>query len=81
MPADTSVASARGVLGAVAHAGSRGSGEYRCCDCGYGIVTLGIVPLCPMCNGAWWEPTPRRDGGAPPAVTVTRAPGVARRTA
>ena len=42
------------------HAGTRGSGEYRCCDCGYGIVTHGIVPVCPMCNGAEWEPVARR---------------------
>ena len=42
------------------HAGTRGSGEYRCSDCAYGIVTHGIVPVCPMCNGADWEPIARR---------------------
>jgi hypothetical protein len=42
------------------HAGTRGSGEYRCWDCHYGIVTHGIVPVCPMCNGAEWQPVARR---------------------
>jgi lipopolysaccharide biosynthesis regulator YciM len=36
-------------------AGSRGAGEYRCSDCGYGIVTFALVPTCPMCHGASWE--------------------------
>jgi lipopolysaccharide biosynthesis regulator YciM len=33
----------------------RGAGEYRCLECGYGIVTLSLVPDCPMCHGAKWE--------------------------
>ncbi len=41
------------------YAGTRGNREYRCCDCGYGIVTHGIVPVCPMCNGAEWLPVSR----------------------
>jgi lipopolysaccharide biosynthesis regulator YciM len=33
----------------------RGAGEYRCLECGYGIVTLSLVPDCPMCHGSQWE--------------------------
>ena len=36
-------------------AGMRGAGEYRCLECGYGIVTLSLVPDCPMCHGSHWE--------------------------
>ena len=36
-------------------AGARGAGEYRCLECGYGIVTFSLVPACPMCHGASWE--------------------------
>jgi hypothetical protein len=36
-------------------AGARGAGDYRCLDCGYGIVTFGLVPTCPMCHGTQWE--------------------------
>jgi len=36
-------------------AGARGAGDYRCLECGYGIVTFGFVPTCPMCHGAAWE--------------------------
>ena len=38
-------------------AGARGAGEYRCLECGYGIVTFSLVPACPMCHGADWEAT------------------------
>jgi lipopolysaccharide biosynthesis regulator YciM len=38
-------------------AGARGAGDYRCLDCGYGIVTFGVVPTCPMCHGDQWEST------------------------
>lgn len=38
-------------------AGARGAGEYRCLDCGYGIVTFALVPACPMCRGARWAVT------------------------
>jgi hypothetical protein len=41
--------------GATVEAGARGAGDYRCLDCGYGIVTFGLVPTCPMCHGAQWE--------------------------
>ena len=36
-------------------AGTRGAGEYRCLECGYGIVTFSLVPACPMCHGSHWE--------------------------
>jgi lipopolysaccharide biosynthesis regulator YciM len=36
-------------------AGMRGAGEYRCLECGYGIVTFSLVPACPMCHGSSWE--------------------------
>jgi rubrerythrin len=39
-------------------AGSRGCGEYRCSDCGYGIETFALVPACPMCHGSSWQATP-----------------------
>jgi lipopolysaccharide biosynthesis regulator YciM len=36
-------------------AGTRGAGEYRCLECGYGIVTFSLVPACPMCHGSHWQ--------------------------
>ena len=36
-------------------AGARGAGDYRCLGCGYGVVTFGIVPECPMCHGLEWK--------------------------
>jgi hypothetical protein len=38
-----------------AEAGSNASGEFRCADCGYGIVVQLVLPPCPMCRGAVWE--------------------------
>jgi hypothetical protein len=40
---------------ATIEAGARGAGDYRCLDCGYGIVTFSLIPTCPMCHGALWE--------------------------
>ncbi len=40
---------------AIVRAGARGAGDYRCRGCGYGVVTFGIVPECPMCHGLEWE--------------------------
>jgi hypothetical protein len=40
---------------AVVTAGMRGAGDYRCLTCGYGVVSFGIVPECPMCHGSTWE--------------------------
>ena len=52
---------------AIVMAGARGAGDYRCLGCGYGVVTFGIVPECPMCHGLEWElarPGPFSVGGA-----------------
>lgn len=39
-------------------AGTQGSGEYVCADCGYGITVRAALPVCPMCRGSAWEPAP-----------------------
>jgi hypothetical protein len=39
----------------IIEAGARGTGDYRCLDCGYGIATSGLVPMCPMCHGSQWR--------------------------
>jgi rubrerythrin len=36
-------------------AGSTALGEYRCAECGYGIVARTVLPACPMCRGLSWE--------------------------
>jgi len=36
-------------------AGSAALGEFRCAECGYGIVARSILPACPMCRGLSWE--------------------------
>jgi hypothetical protein len=51
----TRAANARDV--AVVVAGQRGLGEYRCVGCGYGIVTLSVLPTCPMCHESIWTLT------------------------
>jgi hypothetical protein len=35
--------------------GARIVGELRCSGCGYGIVSRGVLPTCPMCQGTAWE--------------------------
>lgn len=35
--------------------GSAALGEFRCADCGYGIVARRVLPACPMCRGKSWE--------------------------
>jgi hypothetical protein len=65
-------ATADSVTRAAVYAGTRGHGEYRCCECGYGIVTHGVVPLCPMCNAGQWQPASRRDGHRRSSVIVKR---------
>ena len=40
--------------------GERVVGEFHCSDCGYGIVSRGLLPSCPMCRGASWEESPWR---------------------
>ena len=46
-------------------AGAAATGEYRCSDCGYGVMVQVALPACPMCAGTNWEaaassPFPRR---------------------
>lgn len=36
-------------------AGAEGAGEFRCADCGYGVVVQRLLPQCPMCGGTVWE--------------------------
>ena len=45
-----------------APAGAEGGGEFRCADCGYGVVVQRLLPPCPMCGGTVWEsgPPPQR---------------------
>ncbi len=38
-----------------ARAGGRAKGEFRCSECGYGVVVSGSLPICPMCRGETWE--------------------------
>ncbi len=40
--------------------GARIIGELRCSDCGYGIVSRGLLPTCPICRGRTWEESPWR---------------------
>jgi rubrerythrin len=36
-------------------AGVEASGEFRCADCGYGVVVQNVLPPCPMCQATVWE--------------------------
>ena len=36
-------------------AGRPALGEFRCADCGYGVVVKRVLPECPMCRGRAWE--------------------------
>ena len=40
--------------------GARIVGEFRCSDCGYGVVCRNALPVCPMCRGSSWERSPWR---------------------
>jgi hypothetical protein len=40
--------------------GARAVGEFRCSECGYGIVSRGLLPDCPMCRGSNWAESPWR---------------------
>lgn len=46
--------------------GTLAAGEYRCADCGYGVIVRVLLPACPMCKGVSWEQadTARYDGSA-----------------
>ena len=41
-------------------AGTRGGGEFRCAECGYGAIIQRELPACPMCGGTVWEVEQRR---------------------
>jgi hypothetical protein len=41
-------------------AGGRAKGEFRCSECGYGVVISKVLPSCPMCHGDTWESAPWR---------------------
>ena len=50
-------------------AGGHAKGEFRCSECGYGVVVSSALPSCPMCHGDTWEPAPWRPftrGANPP---------------
>ena len=36
-------------------AGSGAFGEFRCAQCGYGVIVKRVLPECPMCRGRSWE--------------------------
>ena len=36
-------------------AGSGALGEFRCAQCGYGVIVRRVLPECPMCRGRSWE--------------------------
>ena len=36
-------------------AGDDAAGEFRCSECGYGVVVRTVLPSCPMCRGRSWE--------------------------
>ena len=41
-------------------AGGHAKGEFRCAECGYGVVVSSVLPSCPMCHGDTWEAAPWR---------------------
>jgi rubrerythrin len=42
----------------LAAAGDAAVGEFRCVECGYGVIVHRELPPCPMCGGASWKQTP-----------------------
>ena len=40
---------------ALHRSGDRAAGEYRCLECGYGLVSLSLLPPCPMCHGTHFQ--------------------------
>jgi rubrerythrin len=36
-------------------AGAGAAGEFRCVECGYGVMVKSVLPVCPMCHGVAWE--------------------------
>ena len=46
--------------------GTTVAGEFRCADCGYGVVVQRSLPVCPMCGGTIWERSTWSRSGPPP---------------
>jgi hypothetical protein len=44
-------------LDVVLMAGTRTRGEFRCSECGYGVMVYRELPRCPMCFGDAWTET------------------------
>jgi rubrerythrin len=40
-------------------AGRNAEGEFRCAECGYGVIVRTVLPQCPMCRGLLWQPDSR----------------------
>jgi rubrerythrin len=55
-------------------AGGRAKGEFRCTECGYGVVVWDALPTCPMCHGERWEPAPWRPFTRGTETTLDRVP-------
>jgi rubredoxin len=52
-----------GVPGEAGHpewaaAGEAAVGEFRCAECGYGVIVHRGLPPCPMCGGENWQHAP-----------------------
>ena len=52
---------------ALVAAGEQADGEFRCVECGYGVIVRRALPHCPMCRGRMWEPLPGSEFAPPGA--------------
>jgi hypothetical protein len=41
-----------------ATAGKAAVGEFRCAECGHGVIVHRGLPPCPMCGGETWQQSP-----------------------
>jgi rubrerythrin len=41
--------------GSTIETGVAAVGEFRCSECGYGVIVQRKLPRCPMCSGTSWE--------------------------
>ncbi len=60
-------------------AGATAVGEFRCSECGYGVMVQRELPVCPMCSGHVWEQatwSPFARAGAHESSSVWRRPQV-----
>jgi hypothetical protein len=52
-------------------------GDFRCADCGYGIVIVAsTLPDCPMCRGSVWEAGAPAPPGRPLAEDALHVAGL-----